>query len=235
MRKNTSNAKTTLNYRDNKALQVLAELRAARLDDLAKLLAFLGEDQEKQRLGERTTRGIVARWQALGLVSTHTNPRGGLAIVAVEKGGCRYAEAQLRASRETFCCDAMALPTGLPPWRDLPHDLTVGAVAVELVARRDCTWLGETTTRANLPPGTHRPDGVAITASGATVAVEIERHTKSRKRWRENVGQLLAHCDRAVYFCPENVAHSLGSWLSDNLVAGDLRRVVVTGLEGLHR
>ena len=69
-----------LTSRDRTALDVVAALRAVRLDDVALLLAGLA-GRPKIALGARTTRDVVARWQALGYVRLTPYPGSGPAIV----------------------------------------------------------------------------------------------------------------------------------------------------------
>ncbi len=214
-----------LTERDLVALSHLAELRAARLDDVARLLGHLGP--RKFPVGERTARDIVARWRALGLAAFHPNPRGGLGIVTIERAGLRALGPGARGG-DTFVVSE--LPTGLPAWRDIPHDLSVAAVAAQLICDHGCQWVGETTARSALPAGAHRPDGVATTQDGQRVAIEVERHTKSGKRWRENITGLLTTWDLAAYYAAPTVVGALSQWLPNNLTPTDLARVRVIRL-----
>ena len=214
-----------LNDRDHQALGVLADVRAMRLDDAGLLLAHLGGRAEP--LGVRTTRDIVARWVRAHLAETHANPRGGLGLVAITHAGARQAR--------QFDDRPPEVPAGLPPWRDLPHDLTVAAVAVHLVTTTGVRWRGLATVRAEQPPGSHLPDGVALTPTGATVACEIERTAKAAERWRDYINWSLSQWDRVAYWTTPSVGKALRSWVATNLVPADAARVGVRDLGGLAR
>ncbi|MEI6623422.1 MAG: hypothetical protein WCP28_16100 [Actinomycetes bacterium] len=214
-----------LNQRDYETIGTLADLRAIRLDDLASLLATYGN--RSGPLGERTTRAIVARWVRLELAGTHPNPRGGLGIVSISKNGATLA--RLSDDRPP------GVPTGLPAWRDLPHDLTTAAVAVSLISAHRCAWTGVATVRAQLPHGTHLPDGVATTTKGRTIAIEVERTAKSGTRWREYISENLERWQFIAYYGAPSVAKALRTWLPENLPTQDAQRVRVYDLGGWAR
>lgn len=214
-----------LTDRDHQALGLLADVRTMRLDDAGLLLAHLAGRTEP--LGLRTTRDIIARWVRAGLAETHPNPRGGLGLVAITHSGARHAR--------HFDDRPPEVPAGLPPWRDLPHDVTVAAVAVHLVTTSGVRWRGLATVRAEQPPGSHLPDGVAVTPSGATVACEIERTAKATERWRDYITWSLSQWDRVAYWTTPSVGKSLRTWVQANLVADDAARVGVRDLGGLAR
>lgn len=222
-----------LTQRDHQALAYLTHLRAVRLDDLAKLLAKLGG--RGGQLGVRTTRDIVSRWVACGYASTHDNPRGGLCVVTLTKSGADLVT-RLGAHDPERKAEPVARPlTGLPAWRDIPHDLTVSAVAVWLITEKQCWWRGVAGVREQLPFGAHLPDGVAGVPNGVTMAIEVERHAKSRERWRENIGQLIDQWDMAVYFAPEAVQRSLMVWVGEHLPERDAARVRILNVGELAR
>lgn len=201
-----------LNDRDRRALTLVARLQVVTLDDLAVLLAYLGG--KPGALGTRTTRDIVNRWQAVGLAATDHNPRGGRALVRATRSGAAWTD----------------VPTPQPvAWRDLPHTLTVAAVACGLIAGNGVTWTSESELRA-AGPADHRPDGVAALADGQRIAIEVERHNKTRARWADIIGHNLRTYTGTAYYALPQTAAALGAWAAENLTQDDRTRFFVQDL-----
>lgn len=220
-----------LTQRDYEALGCLTNLRVVRLDDLACLLAHIAGNPLP--LGIRTTRDVVNRWVDCGYANTHRNPRGGLCLVTVTLVGARLTSPFPTSTQEQPGVSQQ--PVGLPAWRDIPHDVTVAAVAVWLVSTKRCQWRGVASVREQLPAGAHLSDGAVVTQSGHRMALEVERHAKSRMRWRENLASLLDQWDQTLYFAPLSVQRSLTVWLNTNLPPQEVARVHVFALGELAR
>lgn len=210
--------------RDYKALATLADVRAMRMDDMARLLAHFG-DREKP-LHIRTTRDIQDRWLHEGHITTHRNLRGGLGLIAITRKGVQNVKHEGTRPIDT--------PVGLPAWRDLPHDLTVAAVATTLICSH-YRWRGVATVRAEAAAaaaaGTHLPDGVAV-KNGVHIACEIERTAKSASRWQDNIGYSLSQWHQVAYFASPTVTKSLAAWANLNLAQSDRARVHIRPIAG---
>lgn len=199
--------------RDHEAMELLAALRAIRLDDLGRLLAHLGERHEPMTV--RSARRIVQRWQLLGLAAAEPNPRGGLGIITSTRD----------TSRER-------LPHGLPAWRDLPHTLTTAAVAVQLLTATGGTWTSDSQLQG---AEGHRPDGVLTTTDGGSFAVEVERTTKSGSRWARIIPETVARYGRVLYLADEDTARHLDEWARTHLTPHDRQALSIKRLGGLAR
>lgn len=208
-----------LQERDLSALALMSGLRVARLDDLSTLLSHLAGSDSVMRV--RTARTLVARWVQLGYATTQRNPRGGLGIVA----------STLRTAQAV---GGEALPHGLPAWRDVPHALTVSAVAIDLLARVSGDWTSDAHLLASGMSG-HRVDGVLTLPSGHEVAVEVERTTKSASRWTLNLTETLDRFPQVVYYCSDPTARHLTAWADKSLTQTDRKRLSITPLGRLSR
>ncbi len=195
-----------LTTRDGTALRTLAGLTAVRLDDLAHLL---GADRG-QALGLRTTRAVVQRWTRVGLTE-QIRPTATHSVIVPTRAGCMWAGAEWN---------------GIPTYAQLPHTLTVAALAVQYIAA------GWTWTPEHLLNGyAHRPDGRAARDSAA-IAVEAELHQKAARRYDTITDRLLTEGDwqQVHYWCPEPVAQALQRYCAQNLTSEEASRIRIMNL-----
>ena len=197
--------------RDRAAVDFTAALRAVRLDDLSVLLAALA-GRGHLPLGARTTRDVVARWQALELVQLQPYPGQGPAVV-------------LPLRRATSLC---CLPRPRPlSWTETPHTLTTSAVAARYLAHRGGCWVAEIRLRMQLWPKEHLPDGEWVpSGSESPVAVEIERSGKAAARWAYIANDLLSRYREVHYWLSEATAPAWHRWAAENLIPEDRARIV---------
>ena len=174
-----------LTRRDRAALELTTALRAVRLDDVGVLLAALAGRQRP--LGARTTRDVVARWRAMGLVRLEPYPGPGPAMV-------------LPLRTATNLC---RLPPPRPlSWVETPHTLATSAVAARYLAKAGGTWVAESRLRMRATQGEHLPDGLwqPTSAGVPTVAVEVERSGKAGARWEHIAYDLLSRHQTVHYW-----------------------------------
>lgn len=195
-----------LTARDGNALRTLAGLSAMRLDDLA---ALLGADRG-QPLGLRTTRGVVQRWTRLGLAQ-QLRPTATHSVIVPTRTGCLWAGAAWN---------------GVPTFAQLPHTLTVAALAAQYISS-GWAW----TPEADLTGYNHRPDGLASRDDG-TVAVEAELHQKATRRYDTITDRLLTegHWTQVHYWCPQPVAQALERYCAANLRPDEAARIRILNL-----
>ena len=204
-----------LTERDRDALATVAALRAVRLDDVALLLAALA-GRGARPLGMRTTRDIVARWQALGLTRTEPYPGQGPAIVLPTPRGAALAH--------------LGRPKP-PSWTDLPHTLTTAAVAMRYLAAGG-SWQAETWLRLGLPKGDHLPDGVWLPVGNVPpVAIEVERNAKAGERWASIAANLLGQYQVVHYWLSATTMPAWQRWALENLTQRDHTRIKIYGIE----
>lgn len=200
-----------LTTRDGTALRTLAGLTAMRLDDLAHLLGA----GRGQALGLRTTRGVVQRWTRLGLAE-QLRPTATHSVIVPTRTGCLWAGADWH---------------GTPTFAQLPHTLTVAALAAQYIAA-GWDWTPET----ELNGYAHRPDGIATRNQGA-IAVEVELHQKAARRYDTITDRLLT--DRSWqqihYWCPQPVAQALERYCADNVTAEEASQIRILNLGGWAR
>lgn len=205
--------------RDRQAVARIVEAQLIRLDDLGGLLAGLAGSPTP--IGLRTTRDVVRRWVTLGLVEVQRCPVGGPGMVSPTPYGARW----------------VGLPAPRPvAWTEIPHTLTVSAVmAGYLRTPTWAAWESESALRRTLPDGQHRPDGIAVTSSGARYAVEVERNAKCAQRWSAITADLLAHHVGAHYWTTEPVGRAFGQWVATYLPPEMASRVQIYALAGAAR
>lgn len=213
----TTRTRVRLTARDYRALATVSALRAIRLDDLAAILGYQGGGA--QPVGERTARGIVARWRHLGYATLSPNPRGGLGIVTATRQGADTA-------------GNGRLPVGSPAWRDLPHTLTTAAVAAGYIVA-GCDWTSDDELRLTAG-GEHRPDGIA-TYNRRQMAVEVERTAKSAQRWRDLAADTLTRYREVAYWATPPVSAALRRWVAEELPEVQARAIRVYDLGGRAR
>ena len=205
--------------RDREALDLVARLRAVTLGDVAVLLGALNG---RAALTIRATRMVVTRWRTLGLVTTVTNPRGGPGVVVATRDACDWVMGEVPAT------------VGTPAWRDMPHTLSVAAVAVYLLSiTPGARWVSEHELRERAL--THCPDGVLVLGDGRAYAIEVERVQKSARRWRDIIAAHLTVWDGVTYYCHGSTTAALHRWVEANLPIHERGRVVVVDLGGLSR
>jgi hypothetical protein len=208
-----------LTDRDRAAIDFTAAVRAVRLDDVSLLLAALS-GRGYLPLGARTTRDVVARWQALGLVKLVPYPGQGPAVVL-----------PLRTAT-SLCC----LPRPRPlSWTETPHTLTTAAVAVRYLAYHGGRWVSESRLRMQLWPKEHLPDGewIPSAAESSPVAVEVERSGKAGARWGYIANDLLSRYREVHYWLSAATEPAWKRWASENLIPDDRTRIVTYNL--VHR
>jgi hypothetical protein len=211
--------RTRVTDRDRQALELVARLRVVALDDLAVLL---GAMRARPQLTVRATRMVVARWQRMGLAQTTLNPRGGNAVVVPTKDAWEWALGRVPAS------------LGPPAWRDLPHALTVSAVAIDLLTTtRGAQWISEEELRDRTL--THCPDGALVLRDQRTFAIEVERVQKSSTRWKHIIGPHLAVWAGVAYYCSPATQSALTRWAETHLPTEDRGRLVICSLGRLAR
>lgn len=208
-----------LRERDLRALEVLQGLQVARLDDLSLLLSHLGGKSTPMRI--RTTRSIIARWVHSGYAQTIHNPRGGLGMAA----STALTHRVVGTSR---------LPHGSPAWRDIPHALTVSAVAIHLLTQTQGCWISDAHLAASGAQG-HRVDGVLTLPNDQAIAIEVERTTKSANRWQANLAITLDRYPQVAYYCTDATARHLSAWAHRSLTSSDRQRVTIRALGVLAR
>jgi hypothetical protein len=205
--------------RDRSALELVARLKAVPLDDLSVLLATLAD---RSHLTVRATRMVVARWHTLGLAHTVPNPRGGNGVVVATRDAWEWALGRVPAS------------VGVPAWRDMPHTLSVSAVAVHLISTTPgASWISEEELRGRSLP--HCPDGALVLRDGRSFAIEVERMQKSAARWREIIGSHLTHWDGMAYYCSTSTTTALTRWAATHIPTEDRGRLVICDLGKLAR
>lgn len=205
-----------LTDRDRAALGYVAALRAVRLDDVGLLLAALA-GRGTQALGARTTRDVVARWQALGLATTEPYPGQGPAIVLPTPRGAALAH--------------LGRPKP-PSWTDTPHTLTTAAVAARYLAGAGGAWQSETWLRVGHPKGEHLPDGLWLPPGNvASVAVEVERNGKAADRWASIAANVLGQYRVVHYWLSASTQPAWQRWAGENLTQLDANRIKVYGIE----
>jgi len=205
-----------LTDRDRAAVDFTAAHRAVRLDDLSLLLAALA-GRGHLPLGARTTRDVVARWRALGLVQLRPYPGQGPGVVV-----------PLRRAT-TVCC----LPPPRPlSWTETPHTLTTSAVATRYLAHRGGTWVSEIRLRMQSWPFQHLADGEWTPVDGKPpVAVEVERSGKAGARWAHIAHDLLGRYQEVHYWLSAVTAPAWKRWASENLIPDDRARILTYELE----
>lgn len=205
-----------LTDRDRLAVDFTAAVRGVRLDDLSVLLAGLA-GRGHIPLGSRTTRDVVARWRALGLVDLEPYPGEGPSVV-------------VPTPRATSLC---RLPRARAlSWTETPHTLTTSAVAARYVAHRGGTWTSEIRLRMRKWPCAHLADGEWDPGAGARpVAIEVERNSKAGSRWTHIAYDLLGQYEEVHYWLSATTAPAWHRWASQGLIPADRARIVTYELE----
>lgn len=89
----------------------------------------------------------------------------------------------------------------------IPHHIDTQRMRLRAEANG---WTGWTPDRAMRTSGEKRPDAMAITRTGHRVAIEIERHAKSPRRYAEFIAKYLSaiklkRYDYVCFICPVGV------------------------------
>lgn len=180
-----------LTDRDVDALRWVAEMYAARVDTLGKVLGRLGGSDAA--LAGKTVWRLVDRWRRAGMAERHRVVVGDPAWVTTTAEGRRVADAPW------------------PSWpmrlSQLAHVRAVGELR-DLIERKrsDLRWVCERELRRSQAldrrRGEHLADGLVVLGNGKRIAVEVELTAKTHERTAGIIGGLVAEpgIDAVWYF-----------------------------------
>lgn len=207
--------------RDQVILQWIAEQYTVRFDQLQHLIARCTPERESDIPATISgTRYLLSRWQKAGWVATQRVLAGEGAYIYLTPRGLR---ALFHGSFRVW----------FPTPSLVSHMAAVNSVRLAVESREGLfTWVSERTLRRHQQsPTTHIADALIETADG-TIAIEVERTSKSIDEIERIMQELLDTYSRVWYFVTEGVrprVERARSLLSER----EANAITISGLAGL--